>query len=108
MKRLYRVGSRNSTVGGSPGRTFDWSEACWDGSAIYEYDCGRPGHPKEMVQAPLPYVDDGLIAANCQHLHVPWRWATDMMIFRVRPNDSMEAGRVYRGRLVQRQRAVQV
>ena len=91
-KRFYKVQSRNSTVLGYPGRGFDWSKFDWDGGAV-------------DVQAPLPWVDSYLIAPNCQYLHVPFDFAKSGTIYRVRPNESMYAGKVYRGLHVERQTA---
>ena len=104
--RVYKVDSRNSTVCGYPGRDFDWSKFCWDGSAIYIDDCHRQGHPKKEMKAPLPFVDNCLIGENCQYLHVPYNWAEDCTIYRVRPNETMRAGEVYRGHFIKKQTAV--
>ncbi len=32
--RDYKIASRNSTVCGYPGRNYDWSKFCWDGSEV--------------------------------------------------------------------------
>lgn len=107
LKREYPINARNSTVCGYPGRGFDWAKFCWDGSAIYIDGCGHAGHPKQELKAPLPWVDDGLIEPNCQYLHVPYEWAEDCTIYRVRPNETMRAGSVWRGHLVSKQTTIQ-
>ena len=105
-KREYKIGPRNSTVSGYPGRGYDWSKFCWDGSEIYLDDCGHSDHPKEERKPPLPYVDGCFIAEHCQYLHVPYDWAKNCTIYRVRPNESMWAGRIFRGLRVERQTTV--
>ena len=106
MIKEYKIGPRNSTVLGGPGREFDWTLFCWDGSEVHMLDCGVANHPKEELKAPLPRVDGSGVPGGCQYLHVPFNWAGNATVFRVRPNDSMYAGRVYRGHLVKRQTAV--
>ena len=103
MIRDYKVGSRNSTVCGYPGRDFDWSLFDWEGKAIYKSifkGC-------DDMKALRPYIDTFLIAPNCEYLHVPYNFAEQGTVYRVRPNDSMYAGRVYRGRLVTKQEAIE-
>jgi len=109
MKKYYRVNQRNSTVCGDPGRLYDWSKFCWDGSAIHCDRCNHPGCNGEHTKnkAPLPLVDGYLIAKHCQYLHVPYHWEEDCTIFRVRPNDNMWTGETYRGKLVKKQTAEQ-
>ena len=105
MKRDYKVVKHNSTVCGYPGQDFDWSKFCWDGSQFYKDTC-RHGHTEES-KAPLPWVDNSLIPPNCEYLHVPYDWAEHSSIYRVRPNEIMYAGEVYRGRLVLSVKAIQ-
>lgn len=101
MERAYKVGPHNSTVDGYPGYDYDWAKFCWDGSALLQSILKE----RSTIQAPLPWVDDGFIGPNCQYLHVPYAWAEIGTIYRVRPNENMRAGGVYRGYLVTRQRA---
>ena len=105
MERDYKINKRNSTVCGYPGRDFDWDKFCWDGSSVYQNHFTR-GVVSER-KAPLPFVDDGLIAPNCEYLHVPYNWEEDCTIYRVRPNESMRAGERYRGYAIAYQKAVQ-
>jgi hypothetical protein len=109
MRKYYKVKASNSTVCGDPGRFYDWSKFCWDGSAIHYDRCNHPGCDAEHTKnkAPLPFVDGYLIAKHCQYLHVPYNWEKDCTIFRVRPNDSMWTGERYRGKVVKRQTAEQ-
>ena len=100
---LYEVSPRNSTVNGYPGRRFDWTKFCWDGTAVHRRPSDNPWRPIEEIKAPLPYTDNYLIKARCQYLHVPYDWAENCMIYRVRPNDSMWSGAVYRGHLINEQ-----
>lgn len=118
MLRDYKIASHNSTVCGYPGRGFDWSKFCWDGSE--EYDFGNScystdsefipdelkGKPMDIKKAQLPYVDSYLINDNCEYLHIPYRWSEDATVFRVRPNESMYAGEIYRGYLVESVKAI--
>jgi len=104
MRKDYKINQHNSTVCGYPGRDFDWAKFCWDGTAVYQDHFTR-GVVSER-KAPLPFVDDGLIAPNCEYLHVPYNWEENCTIYRVRPNDSMYAGEIYRGNLIKKQTAV--
>lgn len=98
--KQYKVNKRNSTVCGYPGRETDWTKFDWDGKAEHIDIKGQ------RDKAPLPWVDDGFIAPNCQYLHVPWDWSEQGTIFRVRPNESMQAGSTWRGHKVIRQTAI--
>ena len=102
MIKLYKISQHNSTVCGYPGRDFDWTKFDWEGKSIYKsiFKGGKD------TKAPLPCVDDGLIAPDCQYLHVPYDWKEHGTIYRVRPNDTMYAGETYRGYLIKAQRAV--
>lgn len=98
----YKVNQRNSTVLGYPGRYFDWSKFDWEGKQVHKSILKG----QEDMIAPIPYVDDFLIADNCQYLHIPYEWEQLRTIYRVRPNDCMWAGAVYRGKLVKSQKAI--
>uniref|UniRef100_A0A6H2A304 Uncharacterized protein n=1 Tax=viral metagenome TaxID=1070528 RepID=A0A6H2A304_9ZZZZ len=98
MRKLYKINKRNSTVCGYPGRDFDWSKFDWEGKSAYKFE--------EDWKAPEPWVDDGLIALNCQYLHVPYDFVEMGVIYRVRPNSTMYAGETYRGKLIKAQRAI--
>ncbi len=102
MIKEYKVSSRNSTVCGYPGRDFDWSLFDWEGKSI----CKSRLKGYEDMKATKPYSDDCLIADKCQYLHVPYDFEENGTIYRVRPNDTMYAGQVYRGHLILRQRVV--
>jgi len=104
MKKLYEVDKHNSTVCGYPGRDFDWSKFCWDGSEIHK----AMFKGDKNTKAPKPSVDDCLIAPDCQYLHVPYDFEESGTIYRVRPNESMYAGEIYRGHLIIKQGAVKV
>ncbi len=98
--RDYKVCSRNSTVRGYPGRDFDWSKFDWDGKTTHQCDlCG-------VQQSPEPWVDDGFIGPNSQYLHVPYDYAEQCTIFRVRPNKSMQAGSTWHGHKIVKQAAI--
>lgn len=102
MKREYKINKHNSTVCGYPGRDFDWSKFDWDGKAIHK---SRFKGVKDM-KAPKPWVDEGLIAENCQYLHIPYDFEEHGTIYRVRPNPTMEAGETYRGKRIKKQTVV--
>jgi len=102
MKGYYKISQCNSTLCGYPAREFDWNKLCWDGSQIHK---GIFKREKDM-QAPLPLVDDCLIPSGCQYLHVPYNFAEEGTIYRLRPNSTMYAGRKYRGKIIKRQTAV--
>ncbi len=104
---LYKVNQHNSTVCGRPGRNFDWSKFDWEGKSVYNQPCPvRTCEHKHEVKAPLPYTDTCLIGPGSQYLHVPYNFAEARTIYRVRPNESMRAGETYRGRLIEKQRAI--
>jgi len=98
----YKISKHNSTVCGYPGRDFDWTKFDWEGKsihkAIFKGDKDR--------KASEPYIDDGLIAPNCQYLHVPYDFEKKGTVYRVRPNPSMYAGEIYRGHLIKKQTAI--
>lgn len=98
MIKDYKVNSRNSTVCGYPGRDFDWSKFCWDGNEFYNKNL--------KMKAELPYKDNFLIAPDCEYLHIPYDFSECCTTYRVRPNDSMYAGKVYRGHLIKKQTAI--
>lgn len=98
----YKVDSHNSTVCGYPGRLFNWSLFDWEGKSVHK----AIFKGEEDMRAPLPWVDDFFISSNCQYLHVPYDWEEEGKIYRVRPNESMYAGRIYRGYLVLKQEAI--
>ena len=102
MIKQYKINKHNSTVCGYPGRDFDWSRFDWEGKSIHI----ALFKGEKDYKAPKPFVDDCLIAENCQSLHVPYDFAEHGTIYRVRPNDSMYAGEVYRGHLVRSQKAI--
>ena len=102
MKKYQIINKRNSTVCGSPGREFDWSKFDWDGKTVHRSILKGV----KNMKAAKPWVDDGLIAENCQYLHVPYNFEEDGVIYRVRPNHTMYAGEVYRGKLIKKQTAV--
>ena len=104
MIKRYLINQHNSTVCGYPGRDFDWSKFCWDGSEIY---ISRFKDEKDRVAPPI-WADDGFIEHNCQYLHIPYDWVEHGTIYRVRPNESMRAGKVYRGLIIKYQRAVKI
>lgn len=97
MVKHYIVAKHTSTVCGYPGRDFDWSKFDWEGKS------GNRGR-----KAPEPWIDDGLIEPNCEYLHVPYDFENAGTIYRVRPNCSMYAGRIYRGKLVKSVKPVKI
>jgi len=116
----YKVCSKNSTVCGYPGREYDWSKFCWDNSHILSKDiqkhwldnAGKGSLAYSLAEnnyhAPNVYVDDCsfFISDGCQYLHVPYAWNEQGTIYRVRPNESMYAGKKYRGHLIKKQTAI--
>jgi len=102
MIKRYKINKSNSTVCGYPGRNFDWSKFCWDRKEVFKSIFMGI---KDM-NAPNPFVDDYLIAENCQYLHIPYDFEKQGTIYRVRPNPTMYAGEIYRGKLIKKQTAV--
>ncbi len=102
MKKYQVINKHNSTVCDYPGRGFDWSKFDWDGKTVHQSIFRNT----KNMKAPKPWKDDGLIAENCQYLHVPYDFREAGTIYRVRPNDSMYAGEVYKGKLIKKQTAV--
>ena len=101
MIRRYEINKRNSTVCGYPGRDFDWTKFDWKGGVLHKFE-GR------TLASEPPTPDTGLIAPGNQYLHVSYDWVEHGTIYRVRPNESMRAGQVYRGHLITQQRAVEI
>jgi len=99
--KKYQIAKHNSTACGYPGLDFDWGKFCWDGSEV----CVSIFKGVKDIEAPRPFVDDCLIADNCQYLHVPYDFKEHGTIYRVRPNPTMYAGEVYRGKLIKKQTA---
>ena len=95
-----RISPKNSTVNGDPGRLYDWSKFCWDGTAVYVEGCGVPCHPTTERKAPLPFKDGK--PESAEYLHVPYAWASDSTIYRVWPRDKWCVGETWRGKRVVR------
>lgn len=118
--KLYKINSHNSTVCGYPGRDFDWSKFDWEQKTSHDsgnmrYSIDSEFIPKEqrgqligITKAPEVHTDNFFIGKNCQYLHVPYDWEENGTIYRVRPNHSMCAGQVYRGKLIKKQTAVKI
>lgn len=102
MKKEYKINKHNSTVCGNPGRDFDWTKFDWQGGTVHK----ALFKGDKDLKSSAPYVDDCLIAENCQYLHVAYDWVGQGTIYRIRPNPSMYAGEVYRGHFVKKQTAV--
>ena len=115
-KLEYKINKHNSTVCGYAGRNFDWSKFDWDSKTKYDFgdmcyamECDNPkfrGKKIGIRKAPKVYTDGSWIANGCQYLHVPYDWDKQATIYRVRPNDCMYAGQVYRGHLIKKQTAI--
>jgi len=118
MRKYYEVNQHNSTVNGSPGRDYDWAKFVWNQEQKHDfgdmrYSAESPFVPDYLKgkrigskKAPKPCVDGCLIAPNCQYLHVPYDFGEQGTIYRVRPNESMYAGKKYRGKQIIKQTAV--
>jgi len=102
MKKYQIITKHNSTVCGYPGRDFDWDKFDWESKAIHKALFKDDKNRK----APKPFVDDFLIPENCQYLHIPYDFEEHGTIYRVRPNPSMYAGKIYRRMLIKKQTAV--
>ena len=102
MKKEYKINKHNSTVCGYPGRDFDWSKFDWEGQQVFK----SIFKVIDDWRAPEPWVDDGLIGEGNQYLHVPYDFEENGTIYRVRPNESMRAGEIYRCHLILSQKAV--
>lgn len=116
MIKEYKVDQRNSTVCGYPGRGFDWSKFDWNQETMHDFgdmreyhDCMAMSTRDTLIgklKAPAVFKDNGFIGEGSQYLHVPYNWTEDATIYRVRPNDSMQAGSVWRSHKVIRQTVV--
>jgi hypothetical protein len=114
----YKVNSHNSTVCGYAGRGFDWSKFDWNQETSHDFDNQRYSKTSEFVpkesrgqligiqKAPAVFIDTGFIGAKNEYLHVPYNYIEDGTIYRVRPNESMQAGEMYRGKIVKRTKAI--
>jgi hypothetical protein len=109
LLKEYPVNKHNSTVCGYPGRDFDWSKFDWNQETTLNNDLVRiMGHSKIQIQskAPAVFVDSYLIGEGNEYLHVPYDWTESGTIYRVRPNESMRSGQIYRGHKVIRTKAI--
>lgn len=118
MFKDYKICSKNSTVCGYPGRDYDWSKFDWEekttydfGDSRYDKECEDAKYRGKLIgikTAPKVFIDDCsvFIGQGCQYLHVPYAWNEQATIYRVRPNESMYAGKIYRGRLIKKQTAI--
>ena len=114
----YKINKHNSTVCGYPGREFDWFKFDWNSQTEHNFGDMRYSATSEFIpknergeligiqKAPAVHVDNCLIADNCEYLHVTYKWAEQATVYRVRPNESMYAGELYRGHIVKTQRAI--
>lgn len=103
---------------GYPARDFDWSKLDWDQQTSYDFGDMRYSKDSEFVskdkrgeligiqKAPKVYKDHGFIEPNCEYLHVPYDYNQAGTIYRLRPNESMRAGNIYRGHKIVRQQAI--
>ena len=103
--REYKVMPYNSTVNGDPGSWYDWKLFSWNGEDVYDNRKGTKGEP-DFYKSPVPYRDSFLIGKGNEYLHVAYNWKEDMVVYRVRPSDAMQAGNVYRGRVVKQTKAI--
>ena len=118
MIKDYKINSRNSTVLGYPGREFDWTKFDWNQKEEFDFgdDCYSTeseyvpdklkGQLIGIQKAPKVHVDGYFIAPGCRYLHVPYKWSEQATVYRVRPNDSMYAGQIYRGHKIIKQMAI--
>lgn len=112
----YKINKHNSTVCGYLGRDFDWTKFDWNEESSYDFgdmryspeclDKELRGKLLGIQKAPKVFTDDSWIAKGCQYLHVPYNWSECATIYRVRPNDTMYAGKIYRGKLIVKQEAI--
>jgi hypothetical protein len=117
MNKYYRISKHNSTVCGYPGRNFDWAKFDWEQGTSHDFGDMKYSIESEYItdnlkgkrigikKAPPVFKDNYFIAKGCEYLHVPYNWAESGTIYRVRPNESMYAGKVYRSKLIKSQRA---
>ncbi len=120
MKKKYKLNKHNSTVNGDPGRCYDWSKFDWGQETTHDFGDLRYSTESEYVpnkkkgqligkqKAPKVYTDGFLIAHHCQYLHVPYDWKEHGIIYRIRPNNSMYTGEIYRGHLITKQTAEKI
>ena len=118
MIKEYRIAKHNSTVCGYPGRDFDWSKFDWNSQTGHDFGDMRYSNDSEFIpkkkrgqligikKAPEVYPDIGFIGEGNQYLHVPYDWAEQAKVYRVRPNETMRAGQTYRGHLIKKQTAI--
>ena len=106
MIKEYKITQHNSTVCGYPGHDYDWSKFDWEGKTRHFDRCNHQGCTHSHVyQAPVAFVD-GNASEYYEYLHVAYDYEQQATIFRIRPNDCMEVGKIYRGHLVKSVKAV--
>ena len=90
----YKINSHNSTVCGYPGRNYDWSKFDWNQQTVHNDKLAEMFSRNKInveAKAPAVFVDDFMIGKGNQYLHVPYDWPEHGTIYRVRPNESMQA-----------------
>ena len=100
----YKITAHNSAVCGYPGRNFNWSKFDWEGKAIYK----TIFKGDKNLKACKPFADNSLffITKGNEYLHVPYNFEEAGTIYRVRPNESMQAGHKYRGHVIKETKAI--
>lgn len=95
--KRYRIKPTNSTVCGYAGIRFDWSKFDWDGQTEHDFGDMRYSTESEFVpveqrgqligvnKAPMPCID-GNDLEYYNYIHVPYNYADDAVIYRVRPH----------------------
>ena len=100
-----KIDAGNSTVNDDDAGFFDWGRFCWDGSEQAIEKCPLCDH-QHILSAPEPYADSGLIAKNCEYIHVPYQWADLRCVYRIWPINKLYAGKKYEGKRIIRQSVI--
>ena len=105
MIKEYKITKHNSSVNGDLGNLYDWTKFDWEGNEIKIDKCPVKGCDHRHEYKAYPAYVDGKGTKN-EYLHVPYNWSEWGTVYRIYANNSISAGKTYRGHLIKAVKAV--